>query len=273
MKTPLFSQSSSRGRGLDLGRGAEGVLARVDVLAAAETCEDLGAAVAHASRLHVEQRAVVGLERVADVAERGAVRQDDLPVGACARQQLPVELGPGERAAGQGHDAPVPLAHVAEIERFAERGLQAVDQGQPRIGKPVPHRASRARGSFGCGASGMTVTCIQSASGSAQSRRVELAPRCRRGTGQRPLRRRATRGRLQSRTRCPSSASLAAAAASARSRSRLRLSGSVRNLDLELDQELHGVPFVACLHRSGATSVTLAGPSRPARPPCRRRTR
>ena len=35
--------------GLDLGRGPEGVLAGVDVLAAGETGEDLGAAVADAS--------------------------------------------------------------------------------------------------------------------------------------------------------------------------------------------------------------------------------
>src|SRR6266496_2607985 len=35
--------------GLDLGRGAEGVLARVDVLAAGESGEHVGAAVAHAA--------------------------------------------------------------------------------------------------------------------------------------------------------------------------------------------------------------------------------
>jgi hypothetical protein len=35
--------------------------------------------VAHTPRLHVEQLAAVGLQRVADVAECGAVGQDDLP--------------------------------------------------------------------------------------------------------------------------------------------------------------------------------------------------
>ena len=45
-----FVQPVERGRGgLDLGRGAEGVFARVDVLAARETCEHVGAAVTHAA--------------------------------------------------------------------------------------------------------------------------------------------------------------------------------------------------------------------------------
>src|SRR6266496_5245993 len=44
-----FVQPVERGRGgLDLGRGAEGVFARGDVLAAGETCEYVGAAVTHA---------------------------------------------------------------------------------------------------------------------------------------------------------------------------------------------------------------------------------
>ena len=48
----------------------------------------------------------------------------------------PADLGTGERSAGQGHDAPVTLGGVAEIERLAQRGLQAVDRGQARVGKP-----------------------------------------------------------------------------------------------------------------------------------------
>src|SRR4051794_20216807 len=43
------------GRGLDLRGGSKGVLAGIDILAAAETFENLRAAVAYASRLHVEQ--------------------------------------------------------------------------------------------------------------------------------------------------------------------------------------------------------------------------
>src|SRR4029079_11410763 len=78
----------SRSCGFDLGRGTEGVLAGVDVLTAREACEHLGAAVAYTSRLDVEQLAGIGLQGVADVAERGAVREHDLPVGAGAREQL-----------------------------------------------------------------------------------------------------------------------------------------------------------------------------------------
>src|SRR4051794_38930127 len=73
--------------GLDPGRRAEGVFAGVDVLTAAEAGEDVGAPVAHARRPDVEQIAAVSLQRVADVAQSGAVGQDDLPIGARARQQ------------------------------------------------------------------------------------------------------------------------------------------------------------------------------------------
>src|SRR5205823_11962052 len=82
----LVQPGELAGRGLDLRGGSKGVLARIDILAAAETFENLRAAVAHAPRLHVEQGTVVGLQRVADVREGGPVRQDDLPVGAYARQ-------------------------------------------------------------------------------------------------------------------------------------------------------------------------------------------
>jgi hypothetical protein len=122
----------------------------VDVLAATETCQNLGATVAHAACAYVEEIVVVGLQRVADVAERRAVPQDDLPVGAHARQQPPVELWAAEPAAGQRDDAPVPLAHVAQVERFAELRFQAVDQvsrgsGSPLIEPPAPDRSDAAR--------------------------------------------------------------------------------------------------------------------------------
>ena len=87
MKTPLLSQSRSAAAVSIWVDVAERVLAGVDVLAAAEPGEHLGAAVAHAARLDVEQIAAVGLQRVADVAERGPVGQHDLPVGAGAGQQ------------------------------------------------------------------------------------------------------------------------------------------------------------------------------------------
>jgi hypothetical protein len=65
--------------------------------------------------LDVEQIAVVGLERVADVAEGGAVGEDELPVGARAREQLSVQLGPGEGPTGQRHDPPAPFRDLAEL--------------------------------------------------------------------------------------------------------------------------------------------------------------
>src|SRR4029077_20232955 len=130
------------GRGLDRGRGAEGVLARVDVLASGESLEHLGAAVAYAPRLHVEQRAAVGLQRVADVAEGGAVRQDDLPVRARPREELSVQLRTPERALRQWQDPPPPDAKVADIDHVSERGFEAVDPRQPGLGQ-LGHRTSR----------------------------------------------------------------------------------------------------------------------------------
>jgi hypothetical protein len=120
---------------LDLGRGAEGVLTGVDVLTAGETCEDIRAAVAHTARLDIEQIPAGGLQRVADVAKRGAVRERDLPVGAGAGEELPVEVRPRERPTGQRDDAAVPLSDIAKIKGLAEPGLQAVDQGEAGIGK------------------------------------------------------------------------------------------------------------------------------------------
>src|SRR6266550_5966734 len=158
--------------------------------------------------------AVVGLERVADVAEGGAVGEDGLPVGADAREQRPVQLGPGEGPAGQGHDPPAPLRDLAELQCFADGGFEAVDPGQGRVGKYGAHREAVA-GSLGCASSGVTVTRSQSASGRAASRPPSSASLSARYSpiAVVPSPR---SGRLQSRTRCPSSASLAAAADSAR---------------------------------------------------------
>src|SRR6266576_6297373 len=63
--------------------------------------------------------------------------EDDLPVGAGAREQLAVQLRTGERPAGLRHDAPVTLCDVAEIQRFTDCGLQAVDPRQARLGKVI----------------------------------------------------------------------------------------------------------------------------------------
>src|SRR5262249_9258776 len=210
-----FVQPLEPGRGgLDLDGSAEGVFGRVDVLAARETGEHIGAAVAHAPRFDVEQIAVVRPERVTDVAEGGAVREDDLPIGARAREQLPVQLGAGEGPAGQRHDAPAALGEVAEVERFAQGGFEAVDPGQGRVGKPGAHREPAA-GSLGCASSGVTATRSRAARGRAAGRTSSATWLPARYSPIAVVSSPAS-GCLQSRTRCPSSASLAAAADSAR---------------------------------------------------------
>src|SRR3989442_11705479 len=158
--------------------------------------------------------AVVGLGCVADVAGGGSVGEADLPVGAGARKQPSVQLGPGEGPAGERHDPSAPLRDVAELQWFAHSGLEAVDPGQGRVGKHGAHRDAVA-GSFGCDSSGVTVTRSQSARGRAASRPSSSAWLSARYS---PIAvvPSPTSGRLQRRTRCPSSASLAAAADSAR---------------------------------------------------------
>jgi hypothetical protein len=90
MKTPLFIQSSF---GAAVWICVAAVLARVHVLATAQSGEDLGGAVSHRTRLHVEQIADFCLQAVTDVAERGSVGQDGLPVGAGARDEGSADLG------------------------------------------------------------------------------------------------------------------------------------------------------------------------------------
>src|SRR5262249_8542370 len=126
----------------------------------------------------------------------------------------PVQLGPGEGPTGQRHDPPAALSEVSEIERFADGGFEAVDPRQGRGGKPVVHREAVA-GSFGCEASGVTVTRSQSAKGKALSRSSSSASLSARYS---PIAvvPSPPSGRLQSRARCPSSESSAAAADSAR---------------------------------------------------------
>jgi len=136
-----------RGRGLDPCGGAEDVLARIDVLAARESLEHLGAAVSDASRVHVEERTPVVLNRVADLAEGGAVRQNDLPVRVRPRNDLPVQLGTRERAPGPRNDPPPATVNVADIDRLSECCFQSVDPRQLRLRQPSGHCTSHP-GSF-----------------------------------------------------------------------------------------------------------------------------
>ena len=52
---------------------------------------------------------------------------------------LPAHLGTAECSAGQGHDAPVALGCLSELERWRESRVQPVDLGQARFGKMTAH--------------------------------------------------------------------------------------------------------------------------------------
>src|SRR5438132_3903904 len=106
--------------------------------------------------------AVAGLERVADVGEGGSVREGDLPVGADAWEQRAVQLGAREGPAGQGHDAPVALCDIAEIEWRPARRFEAVDARQRRPREQVAHPEAIA-GSLWFGSCSVKVTRSQSA--------------------------------------------------------------------------------------------------------------
>ena len=135
MKTPLLSQPRS-GAAVSIWVEVRKVYSLASTASPrGQTGKHFGAAVAHSAGLNVEQVAAVRLQRVAQVGKRGAIRQQDLPVGAGPRQQRPVELGAGERSAGQGHNAPASLRGVAEIKWFSQSGLEAIDRAYARGGK------------------------------------------------------------------------------------------------------------------------------------------
>ncbi len=115
--------------GLDFAGTAEGVFTSVDLFPACEPIEDRRASVPHALGLYVEQIPAFGFKRVADVAECGAIRKDDLPIGARSRKQCPGQLRSAEDPAGQRNDATVTSGDIADILGVADTGFQAVDQG------------------------------------------------------------------------------------------------------------------------------------------------
>jgi hypothetical protein len=142
MKTPLFNQSRC-GAAVSICVVVRKVYSRASTSSPREAREHVGAAVSHTSGLDVEQLPAVGPQRVADVAERGAVGQDDLPVGAGARHELPIELGTGEGAARERDDAAMAGDGLAEIERFGNRRRQPVHLGQLRLRKLIAHHRGR----------------------------------------------------------------------------------------------------------------------------------
>jgi hypothetical protein len=75
---------------------------------------------------------LVGPQCVSQVGQSSPVGQDDRPVGAGARQHDAGYVRTGEHPAGEHHDAFAALAGLAQIERFAQRCLQAIDECQLR---------------------------------------------------------------------------------------------------------------------------------------------
>ena len=79
--------------------------------------------------------AAICLQGVTDVAERGSVGQDGMPVGAGVWGERSADLGTSEGSAGERHDAAVTLPDVAEHEWLSEGGFEAVYRGQTRLGE------------------------------------------------------------------------------------------------------------------------------------------
>src|SRR4029077_11676076 len=109
----LVEPLETKSGGLDSGRRPERVFVGVDIFTAGDTGEHIGRSVPDAARTDGEQLTAIRLQRVADVAECSAVRPQDLPVGAGARQQLSAHFRTLERSAGERHDAAVALGRLA----------------------------------------------------------------------------------------------------------------------------------------------------------------
>ena len=91
--------------------------------------------------MDVQQIAAVGLQRVSDIAECSAVGEDDLPVGAGAREQRPVNLGAGECPTVWGTMRRRPDALGAQpdqqyLQSAPAPVLNAVTWGRPIANKP-----------------------------------------------------------------------------------------------------------------------------------------
>src|SRR4029077_10397072 len=101
--------------------------------------QDVRAPVSDAPGSDVQDVSIVGPEGVADVAEGGSVRQYDLPVRAGAGDDGAVELRPGEGPPGPAHDPPTAARQVAHVDRFVDRRLEAVDEGETGRRKLAHH--------------------------------------------------------------------------------------------------------------------------------------
>src|SRR5579862_993387 len=115
----LGDPAVARGAGLEEGGAAEIIAAGLDRPAGGERRHHLGRAVAQRQVADIDQRAVVGLQRIARLELRHAIAAQDLPIGA-ARQHLAADVRPRKLAAGDRDDAARALADVAAIERRAD---------------------------------------------------------------------------------------------------------------------------------------------------------
>jgi hypothetical protein len=90
---------------------------------------------------HVDQRAVVGHQRVARFELGHAIGAHDLPIGA-ARYHLAAQSRAKKFSAGDGDDAPPTLAHIAEIKRRVDGHVRREDELKGRRSFRVGHGAS-----------------------------------------------------------------------------------------------------------------------------------
>src|SRR5690348_10147618 len=131
-----------RGRSLEDRRAAEIIRGGVDRLAGEEPLHHRRGPVAQAAIDDADERAVIGLERVARLELGDAVGPDDLPVGA-ARQHHAAEPWSRHRAAGDGDDAAPAEMAFAELERRRHADVEREDKIESwRVGshgaKPRP---------------------------------------------------------------------------------------------------------------------------------------
>src|SRR5580704_9123027 len=92
----------ARGAGFEEGGAAEIIAAGLNRPAGGERRHHLGRTVAQRQVTDIDQRAVVGLQRIARLELRHAIAAQDLPIGA-ARQHLAANLWPGKFAASDRH--------------------------------------------------------------------------------------------------------------------------------------------------------------------------
>src|SRR5438874_5019315 len=110
------------GAGLETRRGAHVVERGIDRLAGGKPADHLGRTMTVTEVAHVDERAVVGLERIARIELGDAVGTEQLPVGA-ARHHAAREPLAAEAPAGDRDDAPTAMRRVAELLRRGEGDL------------------------------------------------------------------------------------------------------------------------------------------------------